>query len=280
MKVISCKLSSVESIIRSPVQIPDKEMLKSDLVAHSKKVAEFASDGVAFSDWHWWNDNLQFKNVYCDEHAQWELVPSLSYSEDLVVWYDMGLHPRFSTLKTLLGLKQQVSEARWTVLGRGWGLTDAETEERRKRNRELLESCKTPEDFIAKIDPYLFINLSVNGRRYRVRKWWKQKFIDRTFISADFFSVENQELRRFMLRRGVEIKDVLSDMKKIAKDDDGTLYEIETDRDVRRYLHVVCPSTGQDYLLAVPRRPELDTPKAARRWTFDVPVDAEFAKEA
>jgi hypothetical protein len=45
-----------------------------------------------------------------------------------------------------------------------------------------------------------------------------------------------------------------------------------------RFLHVTCPSTGQQYLLEVPA--DIEKPSAARRWTFNLPAEAEFSKEA
>ena len=64
-------------------------------------------------------------------------------------------------------------------------------------------------------------------------------------------------------------------MTLIAEDEEGKIYETEMRR---RYLYVKCPSTGQEYLLEVPDH--MDSPKEARRWTFDLPADAVFAKEA
>jgi hypothetical protein len=158
--------------------------------------------------------------------------------------------------------------------------TNKSRKQRKKELHEVLQHCKTPALFKKFIAPFVFVNFYGAGRRHRVRGWWKQKFKERSFTVENFFSVQNQELRRYMLRRGVEIKDVLAKMTKISEDAEGSLYLIgeKTAWDRRTYLHVKCPSTGQDYLLEVPN--DMDTPSRARRWTFNLEPDAEFVKEA
>lgn len=284
MRIRSYPIDMIKGIVRSPVQMDKDGVESKDCVSGSYKEADLEGKSVAFSAFNWWSDNLQFRNVFCEEHVEWELVPSGNYSGQLDIWYEAGLHPRFSTLNLLRSAKQQLGEARWAVFGRAGRERDKEA--RKKHLRSILEPSHTPEEFLVNIDPFLFTNLYVNDRRHRVRKWWKKKFVEKVFTTEDFFTIENQEFRRFMLRRGVEIKDVLGQMKLIVKDEEGAIYEITADPDwrSRRYLHVVCPSTAQDYLLEVPQRDDrgdlITTPKAARRWTFDVPTDAEFAKEA
>ncbi len=91
--------------------------------------------------------------------------------------------------------------------------------------------------------------------------------------------------------------DILARLKFVSRDEEGELYERSSEVMVQalsrggdgpaRYLHVTCPSTGAEYLLEVPlsvwdgkETVQLDSPKAARRWTFDLPPNAEFVKEA
>lgn len=118
---------------------------------------------------------------------------------------------------------------------------------------------------------------------------FKEKYEKKAFTTDDFFTERNQDIRRLILRAGASIKEVLSRLVLVAEDEEGKLYEMKEDAqrvvrpfflgsDRMRYLYVVCPSTGQEYLLQVPGT--VSTPKEARRWTFDIPVDAEFSKEA
>jgi hypothetical protein len=132
------------------------------------------------------------------------------------------------------------------------------------------------------------VNLYFRGRRYRVFPEFKRKFHKRAFDSRDFLGERNQELRRLMLGHGASIQTITSAMRVVdtARDEaDGRLLEFNN----TRYLHVVDPSTKQEYLLQVPRdywdrtaqtTVALDTAHKARRWTFNLPADAEFVAEA
>jgi len=224
-----------------------------------------------------WTDAIGYRAVYCKEHSRYELVPSLNYDNDLSYWYDADLHPRFSIVGAYHEAKQRVGEC-WRigrVDGGGQGL----------EFRKVLHASKTKKQFLKNIHPYLFANLYRGGRRIRVTNRFKEKLLARDFTVEDFFAERNQELRRFMLRI-IPIQKVTEKMTLIAEDEEGKIYETKGD-ERRRYLFVKCPSTGQEYLLGIPtqignwkeQRP-LTSPKEARRWTFNLPLDAEFAKEA
>jgi len=227
---------------------------------------------------------LEYTPIYCREHRRIELVPSENY-RDFSFWYSVGLHPRFSIRKTLLGAKQLLREAMWrwqNVEDRDW--------------TRILMASKTPKQFLRLMRPHLFSNYYVGRRRLRVHNWFKGKCEKNSFTVEDFFRERSQELRRLILRHGVRIADVLGRLKFISEDEEGKLYDevretggTEPEMAVSRYLYVKCPSTGQEYLLAVPFNffsqaerdvINLDTPKKARRWTFRLRQDAEFAAEA
>lgn len=301
MRITTFEVDMIEAIVRSPIQLDGKQSKTNDVTAHGWKSAHLESEGAAFSAWRYWESGLKFLNVHCEEHDQWELVPNLNYDDDLSIWYEAGLHPRFSTVKALIGAKQHLGEAKWPAFStrmRRW-VRDEDPKERKRCLRTILEPSRTAKEFLVNMEPYLFANLHVGRRRYRVNNWWKKKFRERTFTTDDFFTTQNQELRRFMLRRGVEIKDVLGRMKKLGEDEEGVIYELGEGWQAQRYLFVKCPSTGQEYLLAIPHqivdRPsgrnekgnwtpeeahELLSPKEARRWTFQIDAAAEFVKEA
>ena len=212
---------------------------------------------------------------FCEEHRRYEYIPDKSYHEDLRAWYKVGRHPRFSILSALLKSKQTVREIEGFMAGI-WnpGVSPL---------LRVLKKAKNEKDFCDLMKPYLRLTLRIGRRRFRVVPSFQKKFDEKSFTLKDFLREENQELRRLILRRGVTIKEVLGKMKLIAKDKEGKIYERFDKRagwnDRRsRYLYVVCPSTGQEYLLGIPAR--FDSPKVARRWTFNLPEDAGFAKEA
>jgi len=227
---------------------------------------------------------LDYTPVYCKEHRRIELVPSGNYN-DLRSWYSVGLHPRFSIRKTLLGAKQLLREAMWRFRGgmevKEWVM--------------ILKASKTPKQFLRLMRPHLFVNYYVGRRRLRLHNWFKEKCEKNVFTVEDFFQERNQEFRRLMLRHGVRIVDVVGRLKLVSEDEEGKLYDEvreeggEHERATSRYLYVKCPSTGQEYLLAVAfqafsraenQMVEIDTPKKARRWTFRLRQDVEFAAEA
>src|SRR3990172_11128932 len=199
--------------------------------------------------------------VRCAEHDRPELVFGPNYRDDLSYWYEIDRHPRFSIMGALLGEDQTGSERHSILL-------------ERTLIRKALETANTQKEFIEAVRPRLMTNLSVGGRRHRVTHSFKERFKKRDFTVDDFFQEQNQEIRRVILRV-VPIHEVINRLNLISEDEEGKIYETEMRR---RYLYVKCPSTGQEYLLEVPDH--MDSPKEARRWTFDLPVDAVFAKEA
>lgn len=282
-------VDKIKSIVRSPIQMDtsgDKtKVVRTEAIGGSWKASSLhKSSDASCSSYYYWHGNMEFENIYCDEHKQWELVMNYVL-EELHIWYAAGLHPRFPVFKILVDdFKQNLWEARRAVFDGifrtpGWR-AGGEERAQKKALHAVLKDAKTPERFKKLIEPFTFVNFYGAGRRHRVRHWWKTKFKERSFTVDDFFAVQNQELRRYMLRRGVEIKDVLARMTKLKEDAEGALYLIGEPSawDRRTYLHVKCPSTAQDYLLEVPN--DTETPAAGRRWTFDVPADAEFLKEA
>ncbi len=201
-----------------------------------------------------------------------ELLPRDNYYSDLDAWYETGRHPRFSIVGAL---KDAEPKLRY---GEICGLQACD------ETKRALRTCNTPRQFRKAMQPYMSVWLYRNGTKTRVTTKFKQQFKDESFTVKAFLDESNQELRRLMLRRGVEVKDVLAKMEVISQDSEGTLLQYNSDR----YLHVKCPSTGEEYLLNVPRSHwatdgktvQLDTPAKARRWTFNVPEDTVFAKEA
>jgi hypothetical protein len=211
--------------------------------------------------------------VHCKEHDRPELLFWENYFSDLRPWYQIGRHPRFSIMKALVDAGQRYREIDSWV--RKWRDTP-------EWMLEALKTSNTQKQFLDKVHPNLMARLGHNGRRYLVTNAFKEKFEKRDFTVEDFFNESNQELRRVMLRV-VPMDKVLARMKKIAEDAEGTLYEASLRErwgaeGQHRFLHVTCPSTGQQYLLEVPE--DSPTPAAARRWTFNLPVEAEFSKEA
>jgi len=212
-----------------------------------------------------WKGQYSALVVYCREHGRAELVPQWNYRYDLGRWYAVGRHPRFSIIKALLAARQTFDEVQVRLM---------EDPGFQEFLRKVLKSVETEGDFLERIRPWLFSLMRVRGRRYRVRNSFKEKVTARSFTVKDFFEEPNQDLRRLMLR-SFTMQDVLSGMHLVAEDDEGSLYQHPVEG---RYLYIKCPSTGQEYLLAVPD--DVPTPKAARRWTFGLEGDAEFVKEA
>lgn len=230
-----------------------------------KRMYELAAKGVLI------NADGKMTTVYCDEHDRHELVYSLNYDYDLSGWYAAGIHPKFSIAAALLEAEQNLRELNLFL---GWRV--------RREITEALKVSKTQEQFLEAMKPHLFTTLKVGRRRIRVPQRTKEKFEAKSFTVRDFLREQNQEVRR-LIARIVPVKEVLGHMKKVAQDEEGTLYDYrhngqQWDSRNRRYLHVTCPSTAQEYLLEVPDR--FEKPKEARRWTFRLDAEAEFAKEA
>lgn len=207
--------------------------------------------------------------IYCPEHDRSELIPVANLKTDLHYWYDIGRHPKFSIVGALLEAKQRFDEIRLIL----------ENHSEEQIIPRALRIAPTKEQFLEAIRPRLGTFLHVRGRRHRVSNEFKDRFKKRNFTVKDFFDMDNQEIRRVMLRI-LPIQQIISEMNEIARDEEGTIYELKQSRGFNdpRYLYVKCPSTGQEYLLGIPS--EFDSPKEARRWTFDLPADAEFSKEA
>lgn len=208
--------------------------------------------------------------VYCPEHDRSELIPVANLKNDLHYWYDIGRHPKFSIVGALLEAKQRFDEIQIIL---------EDTSEGKRVIPLILRKAQTKEEFLEAIRPRLGTFLHVRGRRHRVTNEFKDRYKRREFTVMDFFEMNNQEIRRIMLR-ALPIQQIISEMKEVARDEEGTIYEMKETRGFGdpRYLYVKCPSTGQEYLLGIPR--DIESPKEARRWTFGLPADTEFAKEA
>ena len=204
--------------------------------------------------------------VHCVEHKRPELVPVANFKTDLKFWYWIRKHPRFSIIGALLEAKQPFDGIRRLTEEAG-------------HITAILAQVNTKEEFLKAIYPRLTSLLSVRGHRIRVTNEFKDRFKKRQFTVEDFLQMDNQELRRVMLRV-LPLEKILSMMVEVARDEEGTIYAMKESSSFGdpRYLHVKCPSTGQEYLLAIPDH--IESPKEARRWTFDLEVDAEFVKEA
>lgn len=233
--------------------------------------------------WHWHNS---MQVVDCAEHHRQELVPTDNML-DVRCWYDAKRHPRWSLVKVLLEQKQRYYEIMDHLST--WRTLPEMVEARNK----ALATAPTPKQFIERYRPHLFVWITHQGRRVRVRQGFATKHKAKQFTAQDWLTTTNHEERRMMMRRGVEPADVLHKLgTPVAQDAEGTLYQYRG----QRWLHVQCPSTQEHYLLAVPsvlndRRydsekrawtepTQLNTPAKARRWTFNLPLDAEFVAEA
>lgn len=238
------------------------------------KLYRTISQNACFPDCRCWYADKRvelrkYVSVHCREHARMELVPEVNFQEELHLWYRLGLHPRFSIVKVLMDAGQRYFE----ILGfvNPWGGGEARA---RVRVADALRISHTPKEFMANMRPHLRTNLYWRGRRYRVTTVFKKKFEARAFTIKDFFMENNQELRRLILSRGgLSIGLIRKAMRKGRSSKEGTLYRYRNGN----YLYVKCPSTGQEYLLSVP---QFDSPGEARRWTFGLPPDATFVKEA
>lgn len=232
-----------------------------------KRLYEMAAEGVLL------DYDGKMILVHCKEHDRHEVIFALNYHYDLSKWYTAGVHPRFSIAKALLEAKQTFRELENFIGSRA---SDDQI-------LPALNASKTQEQFLETMKPHLFTTLRIGRRRIRIPHRTKEKFEAKSFTVNDFLSEENQEMRR-VIARIIPVKEVLKRMKRVVKDEEGTLYDYTIkgrqswQRTNRRYLHVTCPSTAQEYLLEVPER--FDKPKEARRWTFNLPAEAEFAKEA
>lgn len=229
---------------------------------------------------------------YCGEHKCDELIRQKEYHLDFGHWYVVGRHPRFSIIDAFRKAAQTEGEIFWHF-GPFWHSRGADQvlqhAEAREALTKALKAAETTDDFLKALHPRLFVDLNPGDRTYRVTNAFKEKYEKKAFTTDDFFTERNQDIRRLILRAGATIKEVLSRLVLVTEDEDGKLYETKEEAgraphpifpgaDRIRHLYVVCPSTGQEYLLQVPG--QLQTPKEARRWTFDLPTDAEFSKEA
>lgn len=224
--------------------------------------------------------NVLMHMIHCNEHDRDELVPSGNLWYDMQPWYRRDLHPRFS-------LRGALQEA---------GVRYFEKSNLIRNFAEpLLHKGITEREFIRKLQPFIRISLHWRGRRYRVTKDFKKKFEARSFTKEDFFDEQSQELRRIILNRGISIKEIIADLKELARDEEGVLYTTkDAPNNIRNgWLYVICPSTKQEYLLTVALRWDWvtdargkgqqilhTTPAEARRATFGLPADAVFVKEA
>lgn len=221
--------------------------------------------------YHPWGGTMQAVcTVRCKEHQRNELLPWTNYHYDLNRWYKVGRHPRFSVIGALLRAKQNYYE-----------IQDFTSDHRGQQESILaaLKTANTEKQFTTAMEPHLFTHLSLpNRRRIRVTNSFKRKYVAKDFTVKDFLDEQNQEIRRAMLRV-LPIKAILKHMEFVTEDDEGKLYDFRPNAWTnRRYLYVKCPSTAQEYLLEVPG--DINEPKRARRWTFNLPAEAQFSKEA
>lgn len=219
--------------------------------------------------------------VECPEHGCAEIVPSSNYYTEMQPWYKAGRHPRWSITQVLFSLKQRLWETRGLIHEWQGGPEIVST---------LLRKSGSRRDFIRGIQPHLWVWIRHHGQRVRVRQAFAQQYRAKSFNVQNFLDETNQELRRLMIRRGFDGPDVEKKLgKPIATDAEGRLYNYRN----TRYLAVTCPSTSEQYVLQVPERArvrasatsdltmmDLNTPAMARRWTFGLPMDAQFVTEA
>jgi len=244
--------------------------------------------------YRWGGETVSLQAKRCEEHDCVELIPTSHYWRDLRPWYAVGRHPRFSLLNALRKIGRQGVRDTDRIM---WRLSRPDRSSDGPKMKGALRDCHEPRDFIRRIKPYLRTRLRIGRRQLNVTREFAERFHKRSFTVQDFLNQENQELRR-IIARFVPIPKVVARMKLIGKDKEGAIYEEKVEN--RRYLHVICPSTKQDYLLEIPRQVEngveplnpndqvgertrwkdLVSPAEARRWTFDLPADVEFAKEA
>lgn len=229
--------------------------------------------------------------TYCRECDQLEVIKDRSFHTDVGHWYSFGIHPRFLPRTAFRKAKQTRAEM-IILMGYGTGQNNRyDSSKMRHLFYSALKKSYTEEEFLKIFHPHLFSDLVSGDTTYRLENSFKEKYERREFTPDDFFEEPSQELRRLILRSGVSIKEVKSRLELIDKDEEGELYKIKEEGKPMEpspsrmfgtrepnYLYVVCPSTGQEYLLGVPQT--FTKPKEARRWTFGLPADAEFVKEA
>ena len=122
-------------------------------------------------------------SVYCKEHNQFELVPSISYFFSIRLFYSIGKHPSFNIAKYLLENKQTIAEI---------------NQHHYKFAPDFLRL--PPEEFMKEYEKELFVDLNAFNRTYRVKKWFKDKYLNNQFTADDFFQEKNQELRWLILK--------------------------------------------------------------------------------
>jgi len=245
---------------------------------------------IFVNTWRWSSLRVELAVVRCEEHDCTELLPLTHYWSDLRAWYEVGRHPRFSVFDALCRFgRQGIRDARtilWRFVRPGRGRRDVRRELQGNVMRDALRKCRNPRDLVRRLQPFLRTRIRIGRLQFNVTNEFAERFHERSFTVRDFLDQPNQELRR-IIARFVPIPRVVAAMNEVARDDEGTIYEEKGT--LRHYLHVICPSTKQDYLLEIPRQiregdpqrfRDLVSPAEARRWTFDLPVDAEFAKEA
>jgi hypothetical protein len=203
------------------------------------------------------HDYRRYHVEHCTEHDMFELCPTRLYSDGaLRLWYKAGRHPRFSVTKALMVTgRQQYYE----TMGMTRWQTEAEV-------TVALKECRDEQHFIELLRESGILRtwLYRQRRKIRVTFAFRRKWDARSFTAADYMAEQNQELRRFMIDRGVAVKDVIGSLEKVTEDETGAIY---TDDRLGRHLYVVCPSTKSEYLLRIPSRPDM-TPAEARLWTF------------
>ena len=274
--------------IRSILPAPKKSLGAGWVAANNAKHMRALPHRTTFHAWGW-SDSLSYYLEFCKEHERAELVPNGNYWNDLRVWYRIERHPRFSALEVLYQLGARMREAQ--------GLLNS------LAILNILKTTNTARQFAKAVRPHLPVWCRIEGTPRRVSQTFADKYQNETFTAQDWLKESNHELRRWMLRRGVQLSEVLKKLHLVATDNEGKLYHTSRDWSAAQrqpqYLYVTCPSTGQEYLLGVPHNitvtpggwhqhdwvpavlADIDTPAKARRWTFNLPLeDATFVAEA
>lgn len=249
-----------------------------------------------------------YEMAECKEHRCTEAVPHQNYYAGfLLVWYNAGLHPRFPIWTTV---RKHYPNCRRTWLER----LARPPEDMGSLLRKYRDDPKGFADAaMAVIKGWQPVTLTAGGgQRFRVTRQFRDRFRKADFTVDEFIATTNQQDRRLMLlSRSFEVTDVLSSLVCLAKDKEGEIYGEQdlngwqTWRSQQHYLHVVCATTGEHYLLGIPTRIQCKTcsiapphrptagseshevkwqlawkPAAARRWTFGLDEDAVFVQEA
>lgn len=252
--------------------------------------------------------------VECVEHGVTEWVPSVSYhAGGLWMWYRAGLHPRW-------GIFYEVSK-RWywfrpPMLYRIGRLNSWSNKSNGVIEGLLKEFADSPDGFTTSLkslyNKSLPVRIRMGGRNWSVTKEVRDRLKAKSFTIDDYKNETNQTTKRLMIMsESISIPDILSTMKLISKDEEGEIYEDGENWNMQDFLHVVCPSTGQHYLLGIPTKrvckhgkftPNHDgawhvfeedgngamcpvvgagwTPAEARRWTLGVEPSAVIVAEA